>query len=224
MSSKIKLLVIASSGVLASVCTYASYQYWKKRRQSKPEDEGFEEVSKVEDVYQRKILILGLNNSGKSTLIKQISSGTTALSHFLKPTAGFNITIIQKGEYTLNIFELGGEEKVRQFWNTYFEDTDLLVFVVDASDQSKLPVAANELKNLLGDQRLSTVPILIVANKQDIDGALSAEEVGVALDLDSISSRQHRVKLISTQAPPNLNHLHVSVVEAEQAMYALSQV
>lgn len=39
--------MIASSGIIASVCTYASYQYWKKRRQSKPEDEGFEEVSKV---------------------------------------------------------------------------------------------------------------------------------------------------------------------------------
>lgn len=107
-----------------------------------------------------------MDNAGKSTLIKQISSGNTNLSHNLKPTEGFNITILQKGEYTLNIFELGGQENVRRFWNTYFEDTDLLVFVVDSVDQSKLPVAASELKNLLGDQRLSTVPILIIANKQ----------------------------------------------------------
>lgn len=59
---------------------------------------------------------------------------------------------------------------------------------------------------------------------QDLPGSLSAEGVGVALDLSSISSRQHRIKLIATQAPSNLHHLHVSVVEAEQAMYALSQV
>uniref|UniRef100_A0A8D8PYY1 ADP-ribosylation factor-like protein 2 n=1 Tax=Cacopsylla melanoneura TaxID=428564 RepID=A0A8D8PYY1_9HEMI len=224
MSSKIKLLMIASSGIIASACTYATYQYWKKRRQSQPEDEGFEEVSKVEDIFQRKILIVGLDGSGKSTLIKQISSGNTSLSHNLKPTEGFNITILQKGEYTMNIFELGGQENVRRFWNTYFEDTDLLVFVVDSADQSKLPDAASELKNLLGDRRLSTVPILVIANKQDIPGALSADEVGVALDLSSISSRQHRIKVIATQAPSNQNHLHVSVVEAEQAMYALSQV
>lgn len=129
----------------------------------------------VEDIFQRKILILGLDNAGKSTLIKQISSGNTNLSHNMKPTEGFNITILQKGEYTLNIFELGGQENVRKFWNTYFEDTDLLVFVVDSADQSKLPVAAGELKNLLGDQRLSTVPILVVANKQVRPGFQSQE-------------------------------------------------
>lgn len=107
-----------------------------------------------------------MDNAGKSTLIKQIYSGNTSLSHNMRPTEGFNITILQKGEYTLNIFELGGQENVRRFWNTYFEDTDLLVFVVDSADQAKLPVAAGELKNLLGDQRLSTVPILVIANKQ----------------------------------------------------------
>jgi len=40
------------------------------------------------------------------------------------------------------------------------------VFVVDASNNSNLSVVVSEIKSLLGDARLASVPILVVANKQ----------------------------------------------------------
>jgi len=42
------------------------------------------------------------------------------------------------------------------------------VFVVDASNSSNLSLVVSEIKSLLGDARLASVPILVLANKQVI--------------------------------------------------------
>lgn len=61
---------------------------------------------------------------------------------------------------------VGGSESVRKYWGNFMQDTDLLVFVVDASDLHNLSLAVKEVKTLLGDDRLTRVPILVLANKQ----------------------------------------------------------
>jgi GTPase SAR1 family protein len=61
---------------------------------------------------------------------------------------------------------VGGSESVRKYWGNFLQDTDLLVFVVDASDPHSLPLAVKEVRTLLGDDRLAGVPILVLANKQ----------------------------------------------------------
>lgn len=66
----------------------------------------------------------------------------------------------------LFLFLVGGKESVRRYWAKFFQDTDILVFVVDASNNSNLSVVVSEIKSLLGDARLASVPILVLANKQ----------------------------------------------------------
>ena len=61
---------------------------------------------------------------------------------------------------------VGGSEGVRKYWGNFLQDTDLLVFVVDAADMHNLSLAVKEIKTLLGDDRLAGVPILVLANKQ----------------------------------------------------------
>lgn len=64
------------------------------------------------------------------------------------------------------LFIVGGKESVRRYWPKFFQDTDILVFVVDASNNSNQSVVVSEIKSLLGDARLASVPILVLANKQ----------------------------------------------------------
>lgn len=66
----------------------------------------------------------------------------------------------------LFFFLVGGKESVRRYWPKFFQDTDILVFVVDASNNSNQSVVVSEIKSLLGDARLTSVPILVLANKQ----------------------------------------------------------
>lgn len=64
------------------------------------------------------------------------------------------------------VVSVGGSEKVRAFWPNFVQDTDILAYMVDSSDESRLAEAYNELHKILGDERLKHVPILILANKQ----------------------------------------------------------
>ncbi|TYJ39971.1 hypothetical protein E1A91_A04G106600v1 [Gossypium mustelinum] len=83
--------------------------------------------------------------------------------------------------YTLNIWDVGGQRTIRSYWRNYFEQTDGLVWVVDSSDLRRLDDCKMELDNLLKEERLSGASLLILANKQDIKGALTQAEIAKIL-------------------------------------------
>ena len=144
----------------------------------------------------------GLDNAGKTTVTASLTGGDTSTT---APTVGFEIrTLLVSGRLAdggggvaeasssatptpttrrVNIWDVGGQKTLRPFWRNYFEATDGLVWVVDASDRARLPDAARELSTLLAEARLAAVPLLVVANKQDVAGAASADEVAGALGL-----------------------------------------
>ncbi|XP_060836658.1 uncharacterized protein LOC132919257 [Rhopalosiphum padi] len=226
MGFKLKALVVVSSGLVLGVCTYAAYRTWKKRQYS-ADDEGFEDVSKLEESLEKKVLVLGLEGSGKSTLVsqivKEVGQKSITSNTLYKPTEGFNVTSLSDGgSPTVNIWEIGGKESVRRYWPKFFQDTDILVFVVDASNNSNQSVVVSEIKSLLGDARLASVPILVLANKQDMIGALNAEQISNVLDLKSIPSRSHQVKVLETQTRPETNEIHQTVLEVRKVLLKLS--
>lgn len=49
--------------------------------------------------------------------------------------------------------------------------------MVDSSDDIRITESNDELKQLLNEPKLSKVPLLVFANKQDIETSLSADEV-----------------------------------------------
>jgi len=55
---------------------------------------------------------------------------------------------------------------VRKYWQNFIQDTDILVFVVDASDPQQFPQAYDEMHKLLGEPRLLNKPFIVLANKQ----------------------------------------------------------
>ena len=77
----------------------------------------------------------------------------------------------------MNVWDIGGQKAIRPYWKNYFENTDGLVYVVDSSDEVRLKECTEELQNLLGEDNLKSVPLLVFANKQDLQFALDAEEV-----------------------------------------------
>lgn len=77
--------------------------------------------------------------------------------------------ILEISNYLLLV---GGAADTRIYWSTFLQDTDLLVFMVDASDTDRLSLAASILKELLGDPRMETVPILIIASKQVVNSTI----------------------------------------------------
>ncbi|GAA5992702.1 hypothetical protein JCM10908_006889 [Rhodotorula pacifica] len=137
---------------------------------------------------QVRVLMLGLDNAGKTTICKALLGEDV---DEVSPTLGFNIrTIVHRG-YTLNVWDIGGQTSLRPYWRNYFEQTDAVIWVVDSSDRARMDNCKRELHGLLQEERLMGASLLVFANKQDIRGAMSSEEISQALDLPTLSS-SHR--------------------------------
>lgn len=137
---------------------------------------------------EMRILMVGLDNSGKTTIVLKINGEDTSV---ISPTLGFNIKTIKYQKYSLNIWDVGGQKTIRAYWRNYFEQTDGLVWVVDSSDVRRLEDCKMELHNLLKEERLSGASLLILANKQDIQGALKPADIAGVLNLDAMDKSRH---------------------------------
>ncbi|TCD69162.1 ADP-ribosylation factor-like protein 2 [Steccherinum ochraceum] len=114
---------------------------------------------------EMRLLFLGLDNAGKTTILKRLNGeDITGIS----PTLGFNIKTFGHGRFTLNIWDIGGQQTLRPYWRNYFEQTDAIIWVVDASDRLRIEDCRRELHGLLSEDRLAGASLLIFANKQDI--------------------------------------------------------
>lgn len=139
---------------------------------------------------QLRVLMVGLDNAGKTTVVKKLAGESTDA---VPPTLGFNIRTLPYREYTLNVWDVGGQKTLRPYWRNYFEETEALVWVVDSSDQRRLNDCAHELHLLLGEEKLAGSSLLVFANKQDVAGALSVQHIAQVLALESIGNRHWRI-------------------------------
>lgn len=86
---------------------------------------------------------------------------------------------------TIHVWDVGGQASIRPFWRNYFDATDGLLFVVDAADPARLPAAGRVMAQVCKEERLAGVPLCVLANKQDVPGAMDARAVAAALGLIS---------------------------------------
>jgi len=87
------------------------------------------------------------------------------------------------------VWDLGGQERLRKAWGTYYINTQAVILVVDSTDRESIPTVKEELATITAHEDLTGAILLILANKQDAEGAMSAAEVSTALALHA--NKQH---------------------------------
>lgn len=75
------------------------------------------------------------------------------------------------------MWDVGGQKSLRSYWRNYFECTDGLVWVVDSADRMRMEACREEMQVLLQEERLAGATLLVLANKQDLPGSMSAQEI-----------------------------------------------
>ncbi|KAK4533837.1 hypothetical protein CCYA_CCYA19G4719 [Cyanidiococcus yangmingshanensis] len=132
-----------------------------------------------------RILVLGLDNAGKTTIVRRLLGDDEAAVRQTAPTQGFCIrTKVLVSGYRMHFWDIGGQRSLRAYWRNYFERTDALIWVVDATDpQRAREEAAAELAALLSEPSLQRVPLLVLANKSDLAAARPPQAIGEALGL-----------------------------------------
>lgn len=160
---------------------------------------------------EHRILLLGLDNAGKTSILKKLAD--EEITHIM-PTQGFNIKSIAKDGFKLNVWDIGGQKSIRPYWQNYFPNTDALVYVIDSADINRVEETGVELNELLDDEKLSGVPVLVLANKQDMVNAQSAKDIATALNLVNIRDRAWQINACSAKTGDGLDNAFKWLVQA----------
>ena len=115
------------------------------------------------------------------------------------PTVGFNCEKVkgQSGKakgVSFNIWDVGGQDKVRPLWRSYTRSTDGIVFVVDSCDLERIEEAKTELLKIARSPEALGTPILVIANKQDLPSARTPDQLETELGMRELTGRSWRVE------------------------------
>ncbi|KAG0197257.1 ADP-ribosylation factor-like protein 8B [Mortierella sp. GBA30] len=152
---------------------------------------------------EMELTLVGLQNSGKTTLVNVIASGQ--FQEDMIPTVGFNMRKVTKGNVTMKLWDIGGQPRFRSMWERYCRGVNAIVFVLDAADHDKLDAARTELRNLLDKPQLANIPVLVLGNKNDLPGALTVDEIIEVMGLKKIASREVSCYSISAKNQVNID-------------------
>lgn len=131
----------------------------------------------------RRVLLVGLDAAGKTTLLFRLYANKLLNTI---PTVGFNVKTVHFQGLIMNVWDVGGQDQLREFWRHHFTGTQGVIFVVDAADRDRLPNAAAEFEKVVSDDQLSDAAILILANKQDAPNAVQPSELEQILGVERL--------------------------------------
>lgn len=145
--------------------------------------------AKFDGLHPVSLVILGLDSAGKSTVLYRLKFDQYVNT---VPTVGFNCekvkgTLGKAKGVNFIIWDVGGQEKTRPLWKSYARNTDGMVFVVDSTDIERMEEARMELTRIARWPENIGVPILIVANKQDLPEAQDPGEIEKTLCLHELT-------------------------------------
>jgi ADP-ribosylation factor related protein 1 len=147
------------------------------------------------------VLILGIDKAGKTTLLEKLKAHYSKLEGLppdrIVPTVGLNIGRVEVLNSKLVFWDLGGQLGLRSIWEKYYEEAHAVVFVVDATCPSRFEDSKSALEKVLRHEDLRGAPLLILANKQDLAEAVSADELARYLDLKKLDERAYTFEGVS---------------------------
>ncbi|KAM4699339.1 ADP-ribosylation factor-like protein 13B isoform 1-T2 [Discoglossus pictus] len=136
-----------------------------------------------EPVRKVTLVMVGLDNAGKTATVKGIQGESP---EDVAPTVGFSKADIKQGKFEITMFDLGGGKRIRGIWKNYYAESYGVVFVVDSSDLDRMEETKETMAEVLRHPRISGKPVLILANKQDREGALPEADIIEFLALEKL--------------------------------------
>jgi tripartite motif-containing protein 23 len=129
---------------------------------------------------EMRVVTLGLDGAGKTAILCKLKQGEFVPTI---PTIGFNVETLEFRNVKITLWDVGGQHKLRPLWKHYYLNTQALIFVLDASSRERISESKMELAKLLSEKELKDAALLILANKQDVAGCSSIEDIADSFSL-----------------------------------------
>ena len=124
-------------------------------------------LSSLWKTKELRLLMLGLDAAGKTTILYKLKLNQSVTTI---PTVGFNVETVTYKNVKFNVWDVGGQDKIRPLWRHYYTGTQGLVFVIDSQDRDRIDEARQELHRIISDREMRDCLLLVFANKQDLPG------------------------------------------------------
>jgi len=138
------------------------------------------------------LLILGLDSSGKTTLLealKQLHSSSSGQAQLnpdqIRPTVGVNCVKLDHPLSKVTAYDPSGAPASRSLWSHYYEDCSAIIFVLDSGEVDRAEEVSLVYGSVMGEvgRGKGGVPVAVFANKRDLAGERHAL---TKLDLEDI--------------------------------------
>lgn len=127
----------------------------------------------------KKLSFIGSAGVGKTTLIKLLTEQVIPKSH--NPTIGLDFDKLEFGSFKISLWELGGQKQFQFMWNDFIKGSNFICVVSDSSENN-----ITETKKIIDDFKLLRDKMLVIANQQDKNNALSPTEIQERLGVETI--------------------------------------
>ena len=162
--------------------------------------------------YPIKLVWIGLDNAGKSSLIKRLKTGEF-YEGSMPRTMGLSVDKLfyeSDSNFEIISWDLGGQIYFREnLWADYLKGASAILYVLDRSDtnEKRLLEAKNELWKyvLSAKNKVRNVPLLILANKTDRKAKIDLKELKELLELDKAKNINLEVFQVSALSGLNLD-------------------
>lgn len=173
-------------------------------------------VSCISEPIKKNLFLLGLDNAGKTMILHRYKTNKEVSTC---PTTGQNVETISHDNFHFVFWDVGFRHKLRHLRKHYYKDTDCIIFVIDSTDRERMTgnvpnrihnnsivwTVKQELEEMLQEEQLKNKPMLILANKQDVDTAMQFEQIIVQLKLNQmIKNRKWHIQPCSAKTGQGL--------------------
>ncbi|XP_031625813.1 ADP-ribosylation factor 1-like isoform X2 [Contarinia nasturtii] len=129
------------------------------------------------------VLLLGTENAGKT----EVGHALSTLPRIdFGPTKGVHVFNVNSKFQHIKLTEVGGSDSVRDIWPHYYNDAFGIIFVIDCSLQAPFDKMREILQNLMHNKFIRGKPLLIVANKQDLDQSIDVVDITYFFRIDEL--------------------------------------
>ncbi|XP_031564875.1 ADP-ribosylation factor-like protein 16 [Actinia tenebrosa] len=156
------------------------------------------------------LLVLGPEGAGKTLMLKRLQTISSQMSlpqaqrrHDLGeapptiPTVGVNLVTINLYRKKYTFRELGGA--MGPIWSKYFKDANLLVFIIDTANRTKISSSCIQLLDVLSSKQTINMPVALIFNKVDSPSCMPMAELLTILRLnDIILCAKHDITIIES--------------------------